>query len=112
MEDTNITFLLLQNNAPQESIGSAQQYIAYENMKKELSALNVNRGGKNSYGFVFEHLHAAEDTNRKLASGVQEYVEVVDNNGPVDLYVRDWKGNKLHEQQVKCYTSILVICQE
>lgn len=39
-----------------------QYQESLQKVQKELSALNMNRGGKNTDGFVFERMHTAEKT--------------------------------------------------
>ena len=43
-----------------------QYQKALQNVEKELSSLNLSRGGKNADGFVFECLHVAEKNKRNM----------------------------------------------
>lgn len=79
-------------------VGAKMNKIANETWKN-IGDLNTNRGGLN--GFVFEHLHTKELNYKLIGKGLK--AEVIDNNGLVDIVVRDIKTGKVVERiQTKC----------
>ncbi len=73
-------------------------YAALEDAKQKLVSLNLNRGGKNTYGFTFEPMHAAKKNISNLKSSNGEIIEVIDDNGPADFRTIDAKGNVTYQQ--------------
>lgn len=77
---------------------------ALKNVHRELSSLNLNRGGNNTAGFVFENLYAADQNMQSLKAGKSEFRFVRNDNRSVDIDVVDVAGKKLSkgsEEQVK-----------
>ena len=78
--------------------GATKNIIAKETFNN-ISKLNVNRA--NLKGFVFEHLHVKEMNYELVKQGLK--AEVIDNNGLVDIVVRNIKTGKVVEKiQAKC----------
>ena len=71
---------------------------ALDNVRKEMETLNMNRGGSNTSGFVFENLHVADKNQSNLMSGSQDVLHVIDDNGIADFSVTDAAGNVSYQQ--------------
>ena len=75
-----------------------QYQKALQNVEKELSSLNLSRGGKNADGFVFECLHVAEKNKRNMQKGNGYVLDVIDNNGIADFRMVDRAGHVSYQQ--------------
>jgi hypothetical protein len=77
---------------------NAIYYKAMKNVESELCTLNLNRGGKQTYGFVFEDLHTSTQNIENMKIHNNEVVYVLDNNGIADFKVIDANGNVSYQQ--------------
>lgn len=68
------------------------------NVKKELGTLDLNRGGGNTSGFVFENLHVASKNAKNIKAGSGNVLNVIDDNGIADFSVTDLNGNVMYQQ--------------
>lgn len=75
-----------------------QYQKALQNVEKELSSLNLSRGGKNADGFVFECLHVAEKNRQNMQKGNGYVLDVIDNNGIADFKMIDRAGDVSFQQ--------------
>lgn len=71
---------------------------ALGNVKKELGTLDLNRGGGNTSGFVFENLHVASKNVKNLQSASGDVLNVIDDNGIADFSLTDMHGNVTYQQ--------------
>ncbi len=82
-------------------IGSIKNSISKE-CYKNISELNVQRGGEGLKGFVFENLHVKDLNNGFLKNNLNFKAEVVDNNGLADIVIKNTKtGNIVKKIQTK-----------
>jgi len=77
---------------------NALYYKALKNVENELSTLNLNRGGQQTYGFVFEDLHASYQNIENMKIHNNEVVYVLDDNGIADFKIVDANGNISYQQ--------------
>jgi len=81
-------------------VGALQQNIrfqnAIENVRKELSTFNMNRG--HTSGFVFEDLHVAYKNSVNLELNNGEVLNVINDNGIADFRLTDAYGNVSYQQ--------------
>lgn len=71
-------------------------------MEKELSSLNVQRGGgKGLKGFIFEHSDVATENAKNVHNGNMQRLEVINDNGIADIKVIQANGT-VEYQQAKC----------
>lgn len=81
-----------------------QYQESLQKVQKELSALNMNRGGKNTDGFVFERMHTAEKNSQFLWEKQGDRLGLIDDNGVADLALYDSKGHVSYQQAKMGYT--------
>ena len=81
-----------------------QYQESLQKTQKELSALNMNRGGKNADGFVFERMHTAEKNRQFMWERQGKRLDLIDNNGVVDLALYDSEGHISYQQMKMGYT--------
>lgn len=92
MSEVKMTVDMSNDVTPAEIVSCLYNADIYSALADRLSAYNVNRGGKNYFGFVFEELAAAD------AAGKGVDIHVLNNNGPADLLVKDASGREIYVQ--------------
>lgn len=71
-------------------------------MEKELSSINVQRGGaKGLKGFLFEYSDVATENAKNVHNGYMQRLEVINDNGSADIKVIQANGT-VEYQQAKC----------
>jgi hypothetical protein len=85
-----------------QEAGTLEQNIQYQkaliNVEKELSSLNMNRGGRETSGFVFENLHNSSKNRSNMQNLNGEVLNVIDDNGIADFKMVDSAGNVSYQQ--------------
>jgi len=88
--------------AMSENVFTAKEQIKYfealNDIEKGLSSLNINRGGKNNHGFVFEYMHAADKNIDNFKNGTGDVLYVINDNGPADFKNISLSGNITYQQ--------------
>ncbi len=77
---------------------SVPYHIALKQIETELMNLNVNRGGENMSGFLFEELHAADQNLQWMEKKNGKIIEVINDNGLADFRVIDPDGSVSFQQ--------------
>lgn len=97
-DDNKIVFtygMVRELNTVHENV---QYQKALQNVEKELSSLNLKRGGNNTDGFVFECLHTAEKNRQNMQLRNNQILNVIDNNGIADFKMIDATGHASYQQ--------------
>lgn len=84
MQENALQIYYTANNI-QEFDYYAKMFKTIEENGKGLMELNVNRGGKNTFGFVYEYKTSSAENIKSLVKGDHCTYEILNNNGPCDM---------------------------
>lgn len=84
-----VTFSYVTNETLKKSSASIEHQKAFQSIESELSNLNLNRGGGNTSGFVFEDMYAMDKNLSYLKNNECKVVNVINDNGVADVKITD-----------------------
>lgn len=96
--EEKISFFYTGSNTVENTGQNLQYYREFQNIGDDLSKLNLNRGGNNTYGFVFEDMHAASKNIQNIKTNSGEVIHVLDDNSKRDFVTTTAKGGKTYQQ--------------
>ena len=89
------------SNSAREIEYYSKMFQTIEENGKGLMNLNVNRGGKNAFGFVFEYQSASAENVKALVKGDHSIYQILNNNGACDMVKVDTVTKQIDMYQLK-----------
>lgn len=93
-----ITFYYTGSQAVVNAGQNLQYYEEFQKIGEDLAKLNLNRGGKYTYGFEFEQMHAASKNLQNMKKGNGEIIRVLDDNSKADFVTIMADGKETFQQ--------------
>lgn len=96
--EEKITFLYTASGVAMSAEQNLRYYKEFQNIGDDLARFNLNRGGKNAFGFEFEQMHAASKNLQNMRMGKGEIIQVLDDNSKKDFMTTTANGGKSFQQ--------------